>query len=400
MESETPLDFVNFYLTDEFWNLLVTETNRFARQFLANNLPNTYTGLWTPIDVNDMKSFTTIITLMDLNHKPSLPMYWSEDDFLYTPIFSQIMTRNRFYLILHFLHFNDNEDPLHDINDENRDRLHKVCPLINLFQNRCRTVYNLGKHLSVDESLVLLKGNLKFRQYIKTKRARFGIKLCELCTSDGITLDFLVYCGKGMFSNDAPNSDMPATERIPSVLMSPHLGKGHILYTDNYYTSPTLASYFLKNNTHLGTVRSNRYNFPKDLIPIPSEKAKASFYCQEEDPQKPNEEVYPMLAIKCRANKDKAGGKQKIVSMLSTYHQPIMERVKPNSDVLKPIAIKSYNQHMAGVDRVDQQLHSLLALRKTYKWYRKLVFRLVLQMILNAYKIYVQMWRCNKQLTG
>ena len=391
MESETPLDFVNLYLTDEFWNLLVTKTNRFVRQFLANDLPNTYTGLWTPVDVNDMKSFIAIIILMGLNHKPSLPMYWSVDDFLYTPIFSQIMTRNRFYLILRFLHFNDNEDPLHDINYENRDRLHKLRPLINLFQNRCRTVYNPGKHLSVDESLVLFKGRLKFRQYIKTKRARFGIKLYELCTSDGITLDLLVYCGKGMFSNDAPNSDMPTTERIPSVLMSRHLGKGRILYTDNYYTSPTLALYFLQNNTHLvGTIRSNRYNFPKDLIPIPLEKAKASFYCQEEDPQKPNEEVYPMLAIKYRANKDKAGGKQKIIFMLSTCHQPIMERAKPNSDVLKPIAIKSYNQHMGGVDRVDQQLHSLLGLRKTYKWYRKLAFRLVLQMILNAYKIYVQ----------
>ena len=216
---------------------------------------------------------------MGISHKPFLPMYWSVDDFLYTPVFSQIMTRNHLYLILCFLHFSDNEDPLHDINDENRDRLHKVRLLINLFQNRCRTVYNPGKHLSVDESLMLFKGRLKFRQYIKTKRARFRKKLYELCTSDGITLDFLVYCGKSMFSNDAPNSDMPTTERIPSVLMSRHLGKGHIQCADNYYTNPTLASYFLQNNTHLvGTIRSNRYNFPKDLIPIPLEKAKASFY--------------------------------------------------------------------------------------------------------------------------
>ena len=96
---------------------------------------------------------------------------------------------------------------------------------------------------------MLFKGRLKFRQYIKTKRACFGIKLYELCTSDGMTLDFLVYCGKGMFSNDAPNSDMPATGRIPSVLMSHHLGKGHIPCTNNYYTSPTLASYFLEKNT-------------------------------------------------------------------------------------------------------------------------------------------------------
>ena len=123
-----------------------------------------------------------------------------------------------------------------------------------------------GQHLSVDESLVLFKGRVKFRQYIKTKRARFGIKLYELTTSDGITLDFLVYSGKGMFYDDNHHNEMPSTERIPSVLMGPYLGKGHILFTDNYYASPTLASFFLANKTHLcGTVRNNRKHYPKDL---------------------------------------------------------------------------------------------------------------------------------------
>ena len=169
-----------------------------------------------------------------------------------------------------------------------------------------------------------------------------------------------------MFTDNAPNSAMPATEIIPAVLMSEYLGKGHILFTDNYYTSPTLASFFLKNNTHLvGTIRSNRYNFPKDLIAMPLEKAKARFFCQEEDPANPIND--PMVVIKYRAHKDKAGGKQKIVSMLTTCHQPIMERIKPDSNVLKPVAIKAYNQHMGGVHRVDQQLRSLQALRKTYK---------------------------------
>ena len=174
-----------------------------------------------------------------------------------------------------------------------------------------------------------------------------------------------------MFTDDAPNSDIPTTERIPAVLMSEYLGKGHILFTDNYYTSPTLASFFLKNNTHLvGTIRSNRYNFPKVLIAMPLEKAKARFFCQEEDPANPIND--PMIVIKYRAHKDKAGGKQKIVFMLTTCHQPIMERIKPDSDVLKPVAIKAYNKHMRGVDRVDQRLHILQVMRKTYKWHRKL----------------------------
>ena len=108
-----------------------------------------------------------------------------------------------------------------------------------------RVVYSPGKHLSVDESLVLDKELLHVKQFIITKRFRFGIKLYELCTDNGITLDVLVLCEKGMFGDDDLNSDMPSTERTPSVLMEPFLDKGHILFTDNYYTSPTLAKHLL-----------------------------------------------------------------------------------------------------------------------------------------------------------
>ena len=127
------------------------------------------------------------------------------------------MTQNRFQLIEKFLHFNNNLDPSYDPLDENRDRLHEVRPILDILRRQCKTVRYPGKELSVDESLVLFKGGVKFRQYIKTKRARFGIKLYELTTSDGITLDFLVYCGKGMFYNDDEHSSMPSTQRILTV---------------------------------------------------------------------------------------------------------------------------------------------------------------------------------------
>lgn len=130
-----------------------------------------------------MKSFIAIILLMGIIHKPSIDMYWVTDELLCTPVFSKIMTRNRFQLILKFLHFNNNEDPNFDPQNEDRDRLHKVRPLIEMLRERCYAVYYPGQNLSVDESLVLFKGCLKFKQYIRTKQARFRIKLYELCTS-------------------------------------------------------------------------------------------------------------------------------------------------------------------------------------------------------------------------
>ena len=127
----------------------------------------------------------------------------------------------QFYLILKFLHFDNNNDPPYDANDENRDRLYRLRPFLEMAHDWCKQVYQPGRCLSADESLVLFKGRLHFKQYIRTKRAHFGIKLYELTTSNGITLDLLVYCGKGMFYNDDEHSDMRTTKRIPFVLMEP-----------------------------------------------------------------------------------------------------------------------------------------------------------------------------------
>ena len=54
-----------------------------------------------------------------------------------------------------------------------------------------------------------------------------------------------------MFADDDINSEMPSSERIPSVLMETFLGKGYMLFTDNYFTSPTIAKYLIANKTHL-----------------------------------------------------------------------------------------------------------------------------------------------------
>ena len=50
--------------------------------------------------------------------------------------------------------------------------------------------------------------------------------------------------------------------------------------------------------------------------------------------------------------------------------------------------IKDYNSYIGGVDMVDQQLHSIHVLRKSYRWYKKLAFRLITQTALNTHKLY------------
>ena len=56
--------------------------------------------------------------------------------------------------------------------------------------------------------------------------------------------------------------------------------------------------------------------------------------------------------------------------------------------IQNPTIITDYSHNMGGVNPGDQQLDSLDALRKLYKWYKKPFVRLVRQCALAAHKFY------------
>ena len=54
-----------------------------------------------------------------------------------------------------------------------------------------------GQNLCVDETLYPFRGHCKFRQYMKSKPARYGIKYWAIgCVESGYLCDFKVYLGK------------------------------------------------------------------------------------------------------------------------------------------------------------------------------------------------------------
>ena len=101
----------------------------------------------------------------------------------------------------------------------------------------CRQAFEPGKNVCVDESLQLFKGRLHFRQYIHTKKARYRVKFYQLCTSDGVLLDFLIYCGTKLQEIEG----LSATETIDATLMESYLHDDRCILLDNFYTSPNLA---------------------------------------------------------------------------------------------------------------------------------------------------------------
>ena len=169
----------------------------------------------------------------------------------------------------------------------------------------------------------------------------------------------------------------------------------YIFFTDSYYNSPSLAIHLLENPTHLcGTVRSSRKFYCKEIVNVQLEKGTASFLRTSHDQR--------IIVSKYQAIKDKSGYQQKVVYLLPTCYQAEMIQIGNDhldNQIFQPTMVKSYGTHMGGADRVDRLLHTIQALRKSYEWYKKLAFRLIMQISLNAFKVFQHHTAANAKFT-
>jgi len=68
---------------------------------------------------------------------------------------------------------------------------------LNYFNSKMEEVYEPSKNLSIDESMILWRGRLVFRQYIKNKRHKYGVKSYMLTEPWGFIHRIMVYSGQG-----------------------------------------------------------------------------------------------------------------------------------------------------------------------------------------------------------
>jgi len=95
-------------LSDDFFEMIVRETNRYAAQM--NMEHNTKMSKeWFPVTNDEIRAYFSLCTIMSQVKKSKIDMYCSKRKILEIPIFSQIMPRRHFLSITHFLHFVHNE---------------------------------------------------------------------------------------------------------------------------------------------------------------------------------------------------------------------------------------------------------------------------------------------------
>ena len=376
--ESSPVEILNKLISEDVISLMVSETNRFAEQYLTGVelKPKSRSHCWHLTDNSEMRKFIGILYLMGIVRKPEIRHYWSSDPVLSTPIVNEIMSRNRLELLLKFWHFSNNEDAAPN------DRLHKLRGLFDLLLKNFQSLYRPGKQISIDEAMVLWRGRLIFRQYIPGKRHKYGVKLYELCPPNGYVWNVMVYCGRG---DQAPG--MPGlghAEKVVLNLASDLLDQGRELYVDNFYTSVPLAKALLRRKTLLcGTLRRNRKFLPPKVL---SSKLKRGQVIRRRSGR--------ILVLKWQDKRE--------VLMLSTIHPgKVVSRGKLNrkrEEVLKPDCVMSYNDHMGGVDRSDQLSSYYNPLRKSLKWYRKVMLHMFDVSMTNAYLVYKELGGVKTQL--
>ncbi|PNF19853.1 hypothetical protein B7P43_G12511 [Cryptotermes secundus] len=179
-------------------------------------------------------------------------MYFSSKHMLETQFFPNVMSEERFSLLTRFLHFVDNTNK----ETAKRDpKLYKILPVSEYLKKKFQKVYIPGKEIGVDESLLLWKGRLSWKQYIPMKASRFGIKIFELCDSAGYLWNFIIYSGSGT------KLGCEITKEID--LFSSKVVLSLCVYMDNVYSSPDLFQRLVQRTTDaVGTVKITRKSMP------------------------------------------------------------------------------------------------------------------------------------------
>lgn len=365
------------FFTDELIDIICRETNRYAKQFLDTRRgtlkPKSRCRHWSDTNNPEIKTYLGLLILQGICQKPTIASYFTTRESLATPFFSKVFSQRRFLLISKFIHFVNN-DEFSSTDCPNR-KLFRIYPILTYLKTKFMDLYTPKQKISIDESLLGWKGRLSFKQYIPSKRKRFGIKFFKLCESEtGYIWNIICYTGASTAYENVANEVLPMTEKVVFSLSEKLLNKGYQLYMDNFYNSIDLTEKLQSYKTDvIGTMRINRKGIPLEL---------------KNKKFKNKGENYAMFRGKTMVLRWKD---KKDLTMISTIHNNDFEEVVGRGGRVenKPVAVVDYNRYMGGVDMSDNCLHFYNVARNRLKKHYIKVFRHLMDMAcLNSFIIH------------
>lgn len=367
---KTPDEIFRLFLTDEIVDKMVLETNLYAEKILTKPglKKKSRFRYWEPINREELLKFLGVALVMGLNKVPHINDYWSKNIMYRNEYITKVMSRDRFTAILKFWHFSD------DTIDRTTDKLNKIRDVYEMLLDNFKKVIVPGKILVIDETMVPWRGRIQFRQYIKNKTHKYGVKLYKLCTVDGFTCNMMVYTGKGQDGREKDHGMKTVLKLIQNLDKN-----GRIVITDNFYNSVDLAEELLKRKTFLcGTLRANRRGLPKSIVAKKIKKGEVIGKMRRTGVKVIKwVDKRPVLMITSCKNHD-----LKLITK-TRFRRGREEQIR------KPECIFFYNDGKKGIDYSDQMSSYYSPLKKGKKWFRKLMMELIFgTALVNAWVVY------------
>jgi hypothetical protein len=360
---QSPLSFLQLFLPVELMQQLAAHTTAYAHTRGA-------AAGWET-NASELYAFLGVHIFMGICPLPQWHMYWCAE--FQQPFVAAAFRRDRFEQLLRFFHV----APPHDA-AATHDPFSRVRPLIRSLQQSFARMYSPTQPLTVDECIVGFKGRHESKQYIKSKPTRWGYKVWCLA-NDGYLLAFQVYEGK-----EEVRSPEGQAHRVVIELTRLYHGAPHVVYLDNYFTSPAVLDALQRRGMRgCGTVQRRRREMPVlDAAAIDALQRGEYISRQRGDlslvvwrDRRPVWVLSNHCSPKETASLQRSGAAGAMVA------------------VPCPRAVRDYNFHRGEVDRVDQLHAGYLIGRKSKKSWPRLAWWLLDMCILNAFKL----WAIGKQ---
>lgn len=230
LEFESPMSAWRLFFTTDILDDIVTHTNQ-RIQKVQSNFTRERDAKYTTGD--ELEAFIRLLYMAGILRASRLNLYdlWATDG-TGVEFFRNCMNLKSFKFLIRVIRFDDARTRLQ------RKALDKVAPIRDLFETlveKCKANIAVSEYLTIDEMLEAFRCRCGFRQYIKNKPARYGLKIFAMtCAKTFYTMNMEVYAGaqpRGPFSVD--NFGLAVVTR----LVQPVSGTGRNITTDKWYTT-------------------------------------------------------------------------------------------------------------------------------------------------------------------
>jgi hypothetical protein len=351
--DDTPLQLLQRFLPPNLMDEFAQHTNAAAPHG------------WRPTITTELYAFLGVHLFMGIDRLPRTEMYWGQT--FGHPLITSLFSRDRFKQLLRFFRVAEPDDDAAE-----RDPLPHIASLAVKLNASFAANYHPSQPLALDEAMAAFKGRSPIKQYIPSKPHKWGYKIYCL-SSDDYLLHFEVYAGAERRSEEGATFDTVMR------MTRGYEDKGHVLYVDNWFTSPAVLDALKQRGIRCcGSVRRNRRGMPH----IPEADVRALRRGEWTTRQK-NDTI---LAVW----KD-----QKVVWLLYNHCSPnetaSLDRWSEAGNKISvgcPKAIRDYFFNARSVDVLSQLHYAYAPGRKSMRSWPRLAWWLLDMCIVNAFKLW------------